>query len=173
PYTGEKERGIVVINNLDKRGRRLGADVFEAIRKELPVDLIGMGSAELGLGEVRHPELPAFISQYRFFLNPIRYTSLGLSVLEAMMLGIPVVGLATTEMVTVIRDGVSGVLHTNLHYLIDRMKQLIREPDLAARLGAEGRKVAEERFNIRRFTADWEETFAQVAGRYQASALSA
>lgn len=173
PYTGEKERGIVVINNLDKRGRRLGADVFEAIRKEVPVDLIGMGSAELGLGEVRHPELPAFISQYRFFLNPIRYTSLGLSVLEAMMLGIPVVGLATTEMVTVIRDGVSGVLHTNLHYLIDRMKQLIREPDLAARLGAEGRKVAEERFNIRRFTADWEETFAQVAGRYQASALSA
>jgi hypothetical protein len=172
-YTGQKARGIVVINNLPKRGRRLGYDIFEEMRKHVPLDLIGMGSEELGLGEVKHPDLPAFISQYRFFLNPIRYTSLGLSVLEAMMLGVPVVGLATTEMVTVINNGVSGILHTNVHYLISKMKELIEDPELAVRLGAEGRKVAEERFNIGRFTSDWEDAFNQVVQRYQSSALSA
>ena len=97
-YTGEIQRGIVVINNLPERGRRLGLDVFQYVQAQVPIDLIGMGSESVGgLGEVLHPQLPGFIRQYRFFFNPIRYTSLGLAVIEAMMIGMPVVGLATTE----------------------------------------------------------------------------
>ncbi len=58
-----------------------------------------MGAEEAGgLGEVRHVELAAFAARYRFFFNPIRYTSLGLAVIEAMMVGMPIVALATTEM---------------------------------------------------------------------------
>jgi hypothetical protein len=80
-YSGELERGIVVVNHLHKRGRRLGADIYEEVRKQIPLDLIGMGTKEYGgLGEIPHPELPAFISRYRFFFNPIRYTSFGLAV---------------------------------------------------------------------------------------------
>jgi hypothetical protein len=155
-YTGEIAKGIVVINNLGDRGRRLGLDVFNEVRKHVPVDLIGMDSKKLGgLGEILHPQLPNFISKYRFFFNPIRYTSLGLAVLEAMMTGVPVVGLATTEMVTVIRDGESGFLHTDINYLISRMKDLLANRELAQRLGAAGRKVAMDRFNIQRFNADW------------------
>ena len=59
---------------------------------------------------------------YRFVFNPIRYTSLGLAVLEAMMIGIPIVGLATTEMVTVVENGVSGYLDTNVDNLIERCR---------------------------------------------------
>ncbi|HEY0900454.1 MAG TPA: glycosyltransferase family 4 protein, partial [Sphingobacteriaceae bacterium] len=172
-YSGEIPRGIVVINNLEQRGRRLGVDVFHEIRKYVPIDLIGMGTEGIGLGEVLHPNLPAFISRYRFFLNPIRYTSLGLSVIEAMMLGIPVVGLATTEMVTVINNGVSGILHTDVRYLIDKMQQLLEDKELARQLGENGRKVVNERFNIGRFTADWEDTFHQVIRRSRESALTA
>ena len=43
-------------------------------------------------------------SHYRFFFNPIRYTSLGLAVCEAMMIGMPIIGLATTEMAAVDRE---------------------------------------------------------------------
>ena len=155
-YTGELERGIVVINNLDERGRRLGYDVFLEVRKCVPLDLIGMGSEKIGgLGEILHPNLPEFISRYRFFFNPIRYTSLGLAVLEAMMTGIPVVGLATTEMVTVIANGKNGVLHTNIDYLIERMNHLIRDKSYAMALGEQGRRTVLERFNIDRFTDDW------------------
>ena len=43
----------------------------------MPLELVGMGSAELGgIGEVPNPALPNFLSHYRFFFNPIRYTSL-------------------------------------------------------------------------------------------------
>jgi glycosyltransferase involved in cell wall biosynthesis len=162
-YTGEINRGVVVINNLDERGRRLGLDIFVKVREHIPLDLIGMGSENLeGLGEILHPQLPAFISQYRFFFNPIRYTSLGLAVLEAMMIGIPVVGLATTEMVTVIQNNQSGILHTDINYLILKMEQLLRDKTLAANLGQEGRRVAMERFNIERFTRNWHRLLADV-----------
>jgi glycosyltransferase involved in cell wall biosynthesis len=156
-YTGEIPRGIVVINDLKERGRRLGVDIFLEARKHVPLDLIGMNTQDVGgLGEVLHPQLPAFISQYRFFFNPIRYTSLGLAVLESMMVGLPVVGMATTELVTVIQNDVSGFIHTDLGYLISKMNALINNRDLAGRIGAAGKQIAIDSFNIQRFTKDWE-----------------
>lgn len=156
-YTGEIEKGIVVINNLSERGRRLGADIFLEISKHVPLDLIGMGTEDIGgLGEVLHPQLPQFISRYRFFFNPIRYTSLGLAILEAMMIGVPIVALATTEMTTVIRDGESGIIHTDIDYLVGRMKELLQNQPLAQQLGEAGKRIANERFNIERFRNDWQ-----------------
>src|SRR5579871_6346516 len=113
-YTGELARGIVVVNHLRDRGRLAGADVFERVRLEVPLDLVGMDAESLGgPGEVFPPDLPAFEARYRFFFHPIRWTSLGLALLEAMAVGLPVVGLAATELVTVIENGVSGFLDTD------------------------------------------------------------
>jgi hypothetical protein len=155
-YTGENEKGIVVVNNIRKRGRRLGLDVFEKIRESIPLDLVGMGSAELGgLGEVPHDELPALAAGYRFFFNPIRYTSLGLSVCEAMMTGLPVVGLATTEMATAIENGRTGYVETDLDKLAGHMRYLIDHPEHARELGQNARRYAARRFGIQRFADDW------------------
>jgi hypothetical protein len=161
-YDGSKEKGIVVINNLPARGRLLGLDVFEKVRKHVPLDLVGMGTEEIGLGEVLHPQLPQFVSKYRFFFNPIRYTSFGLAVIEAMMIGIPVVGMATTEMPAVFHDGINGVLSNNVDYLIEQMLELINDKEKANRIGNAGLKTARLRFNINRFVSDWEEVFRLV-----------
>jgi hypothetical protein len=173
-YTGERERGLVVVNNMSLRGRRLGLDVFERARQEVPLDLVGMGWQEVGgLREVRHRDLAEFSSHYRFFFNPIRYTSLGLAVCEAMMLGLPVVGLATTEMVTVVHNGVSGYLDTDPGRVIPFMKELLADAGLARRLGEGARRTALERFHIERFAHDWDETFADVVGRPPRASVSA
>ena len=165
-YSGEIERGIVVVNHLRTRGRRLGADVFERLRDEVPLDLVGMDAESLGgLGEISPPELAAFEAHYRFFFNPIRYTSLGLAVVEAMTIGMPIVGLATTEMATAIEDGVSGYIDTDPARLIGPMRELLADRDLARRLGEGARRAALERFHIDRFAREWEETFALVTGR--------
>ena len=161
-YTGKLNKGIVVINNLPERGRLLGFDIFKEVRKHIPIDLVGMGTGEYGLGEILHPQLPEFISQYRFFFNPIRYTSLGLAICEAMIMGMPVVGLATTELATVIDNGYSGFVHTDPDFLIRQMKELIDDPKLAMQIGANGQAVAMERFSIRRFVRDWELLFQLV-----------
>ncbi len=165
-YTGEIERGLVVINHLRQRGRRLGADVFERVRREVPLDLVGMDAESMGgLGEVSPPQLAAFEGRYRFFFNPIRYTSLGLAVIEAMLLGMPIVGLATTEMAIAVQNGVSGFVDTDVRRLIDPMRLLLADPAEARRLGEGARSYARERFGIERFTRDWEATFAEVTGR--------
>lgn len=155
-YDGTKPKGIVVVNNIGKRGRRLGLDVYEKVREHVPLDLVGMGSAERGgLGEVSHEALPAFMAQYRFFFNPIRYTSLGLSVCEAMMAGVPVLGLATTEMVTAVENGRTGYVETDVDKLIERMQFLIEQPEHAHELSRNAREYANERFHITRFARDW------------------
>ncbi|SFN79751.1 Glycosyl transferases group 1 [Nitrosospira briensis] len=156
-YTGEYPKGVVVVNNIRKRGRRLGLDVFEKIREQIPLDLVGMGATELGgLGEVPHDKLPAFVAKYRFFFNPIRYTSLGLSVCEAMMAGLPMVGLATTEMVTAVENGKTGYVETDADKLIERMRYLIDNPGHAKELSQNARHYANQRFGIKRFGRDWQ-----------------
>lgn len=161
-YTGELEKGIVVINNLPSRGRLLGFDIFQQAAAQIPLDLVGMNTGEWGLGEVLHPQLPEFQSQYRFFFNPIRYTSLGLAVCEAMMMGIPVVGLATTELSAVIDNGYSGFIDTDINILIAQMQALLDDPEMARDIGRNGREVAMRRFNIRRFTDEWKALFQEV-----------
>jgi hypothetical protein len=162
-YTGRKSRGIVVVNNLHSRGRRLGADLFQKMREHLPLDLVGMGAEESGgLGEIKPMELAAFISDYRFFFNPIRYTSLGLAVIEAMTIGMPIVALATTEMATVIQNGVNGYADSDVTKLDEFMRTLLADAGEAQRLGAGARAYALERFHIRRFVRDWEQAFADA-----------
>jgi glycosyltransferase involved in cell wall biosynthesis len=164
-YTGELDKGLVVINHIARRGRRLGFDIYRKAKAEVPLDLVGMGAQDAaGIGEVLHAELPAFAARYRFFFNPIRYTSMGLAVIEAMMIGMPIVALATTEMATVIQDGVNGFIDTHPAKLIARMKRLLQDRDLAASLGAAAKSTALERFGIERFVADWNDAFLHVTG---------
>ena len=170
-WNGRLDRGLVVINDIGTRGRRIGWDVYDRTRARLPIDLVGLRSAEYGgLGEVPRTDLPAFSADYRFFLHPVRYTSFGMAVCEAMMIGMPIVALATTEMPTVLQDGRSGVIHTDPDYLIDGAAELIRDHALAARRGAAGRRRARGRFAIDRFATAGSRTFAEVVGRAAAAA---
>ena len=163
-YTGELAKGLVIVNMLRRRGRRVGSDLFDRVRAEIPLDLIGMESEHAGgLGEVSHEALPAFVCRYRFVFSPIRYTSLGLAVCEAMSLGVPIVGLATTEMVTAVKNDVSGYVDTDPAKLAERMRVLLDDWDEAKRLGEGARRAARARFNIERFSRDWDDTFVQMA----------
>ncbi|HET6492462.1 MAG TPA: glycosyltransferase [Burkholderiales bacterium] len=162
-YRGDLSRGLVIVNHIGRRGRRLGADIFDVVRRRVLLDLIGMGAEEYGgLGEVRHGELASFASHYRFLFNPIRYTSLGLAVIETMMIGLPIIGLATTEMATAVRNGLNGYVDTRIETLIERMNLLLSDAAEAHRLSRGARTYAAERFNIKRFVRDWEEAFAWV-----------
>jgi glycosyltransferase involved in cell wall biosynthesis len=170
-WTGERPEGIVVINNLARRGRRLGADLYLECAKQVPLVLTGMDSESLGgIGETPNPALPALMAQHRFFFHPVRYTSLGLALIEAMMIGLPIVGLATTELPTVIQDGVSGCIDTRPARLVEAMRALINDPPLARRWGTAARETALARFGIDRFATDWDRLLRQVVGSPPAAA---
>ena len=162
-YQGGLARGLVITNHLARRGRRMGADLYAALHSELPLDLLGMGSEALGgLGEVDHPHVAALAARYRFLFSPVRYSSLSLSTLEAMMAGVPVVGLATTEMATVIEHGVSGFAVTDARQLAPCMRALLDDAALGRRLGEGARRAVLDRFSIDRFSADWDAALRYV-----------
>jgi Glycosyl transferases group 1 len=164
-WTGERRRGICVVNNIARRDRRVGPDVFDEVRRAVPLDLVGMNATDVGgIGEIPLDDLAAFEAPYRFLFNPIRWTSLGLAVCEAMMIGMPVVGLATTGMVGVVENGVSGYIDNDVAALVRTMRRLLADPAEAAELGRGARETALRRFGIERFVRDWEEALALVTG---------
>jgi glycosyltransferase involved in cell wall biosynthesis len=162
-YSGELERGITVVNGMQKRPRIAGYDIFLQARQYVPLDAAGMETEALGgLGDVPYRELHRRIAAYRFLFSPLRYTSLPLAVIEAMTIGMPVVALATTELPTVIEHGVSGYISCDVARLIDAMRFLLANPVEARRLGANARATAVERFGLARFIRAWHEAFALV-----------
>ena len=163
-YTGEIERGVSLVNDMPRRKRVVGGDVFRRASEEVPLDLFGFDSKEVagGFGDLPQAEVHERMRAYRFYFNPIRYTSLPLSILEAMEIGLPVVALATTELVTVIKDGENGFIDTNVDSLVRRMRQLLSDPEEARRIGDAGRRTVCERFGPERFAADWEAAFEEA-----------
>ncbi len=160
-YSGTLARGVTVLNAMQARPRIAGYDLFCDVRQRVPLDAAGMRTGELGgLGDVAYRDLHSVMAGYRFLFSPIRYTSLPLAVIEAMTIGMPVVALATTELPTVIDNGVSGYVSCNVDELVERMQGLLADPDEARRLGANARDVARERFGLQRFINDWNAAFA-------------
>jgi hypothetical protein len=164
-YSGEIERGITVINHLRQRGRRVGADIYEWAASRVPLDLIGMQSETMGgQGEISNMQVSAYIARYRFFFTPIRYASLGLSLVEAMMAGMPIVGVAATDLPNVITNGVDGYVDSRRDRLVACMRQLLRDPELAREWGEAARRTALRRFSIGRYVDDWNDVLGLLTG---------
>ncbi|MBE3558471.1 MAG: glycosyltransferase family 4 protein [Ktedonobacteraceae bacterium] len=165
-YRGQLERGITVVNGMQKRPRIVGYDIFLDVRRRIPLDAAGMQTEEFGgLGDIPYRHLHRRMANYRFLFSPIRYTSLPLAVIEAMTIGMPIVALPTTELPGVIRDGEHGYLSCDIDELIERMRYLLANPQEAKRLGDNARKLALERFGLQRFVRDWNAAFALVTGQ--------
>jgi glycosyltransferase involved in cell wall biosynthesis len=101
------------------------------------------------------------LARRRCYLHLNRWTSLGLSLLEAMMLGVPPIALAATEApATVPPDG--GIVSNDLEALHVRYRDYLADPGLAAAHGAVARRAACERHGLRRFLDDWDDVLTEV-----------
>jgi glycosyltransferase involved in cell wall biosynthesis len=161
-YTGELARAAVVINEPVRRGRVTGTDLLERFSSDVPLDLFGMGAAELG-GFENPPqaELHGELAKRRVYLHPIRWTSLGLSLLEAMHLGMPVVALATTEVPEAVPPD-AGVVSTRVETLAKAVRRLVGDPEEARRMGEAARRFALSRYGLDRFLYDWDSVLMEV-----------
>jgi hypothetical protein len=162
-YTGEQLRMAVVINDASRRGRAVGADLIPRFATAAPVDLFGMNAAALGgVEDLDQDRLHREMAARRVYVHTPRWTSLGLSLLEAMHLGMPVVALAATEVPRAVPPG-CGFTSTSVDELVDACRQLLAEPDLARALGRRAREHARVHYGLERFLADWDQIFSEVA----------
>jgi glycosyltransferase involved in cell wall biosynthesis len=172
-YTGELARAAVVVNEPVRRGRTVGADLLPGLAQVAPVDVFGMGLSGLheryGLDPERvalHDDPPqaamhAELARRRVYVHPVRWTSLGLSLLEAMHLGMPVVGLATTEAVEAVPEE-AGVLSTRPERLWEAAGVFLHDEDAARLAGKAARAAALERYGLTRFLRDWDGLLTEV-----------
>ncbi|QIJ61284.1 glycosyltransferase [Streptomyces sp. JB150] len=171
-YTGRLARAAVVVNEPVRRGRYTGTDLLPALAEAAPLDVFGMRTeglaGRLGLPEERcrsadlpQGELHGALAERRLYLHPVRWTSLGLSLLEAMHLGMPVVALATTEAVEAVPPG-AGVLSTRPEVLAEAARRYLADPQAAAEDGARARQAALARYGLKRFLNDWERLITEV-----------
>jgi hypothetical protein len=162
-YSGELARIAVAINEPVRRMRVTGTDLLPRFEKAAPVDVFGIGAGEIGGHEDPSQSTLHFeIARRRLYLHPFRWTSLGLALIEAMHLGMPVVALATTEAVEAVPPE-GGVISTNVEKLVQAVRDLIRDEELARSYGKAAREAALERYNLVRFLADWDQLLLEMA----------
>jgi glycosyltransferase involved in cell wall biosynthesis len=167
-YSGELEHAAVVVNDAVRRGRVTGTDLLGRLGARVPVDLFGMGAEQLtGIPGVRTAQdlpqarLHAEMARRRLYLHPVRWTSLGLSLVEAMHLGMPVVGLATTEVVEAVPEE-AGVLSTRVDVLAEAARWLVADRERARVMGKAARAAALARYGLQRFLDDWDQLLDEV-----------
>jgi glycosyltransferase involved in cell wall biosynthesis len=157
----------VVVNDPVRRGRAVGTDLLPMLSGTAPLDVFGMNVHALSEAlDIRGDRLWTFedlpqdrlhreLARRRVYVHTSRWTSLGLSLLEAMHLGMPVVALATTEAVAAVPPE-AGVVSNRPEELAAAVWRFIHDPSEAQAVGAAARQAALARYGLGRFLADWD-----------------
>jgi len=132
-------------------GIRLRALAFE----------LGVEDRVTFLGHVEDDELPALYNVAELYVGASRVAEdhvegFGISLVEAAATSLPVVAGREGGMPEAVVDGVTGLLADPYDpaSLASTIRSLLDAPDYAARLGAEGRRVAESRYSWQRVARD-------------------
>jgi glycosyltransferase involved in cell wall biosynthesis len=170
-YSGDWPRAGVVVNDPVRRSRAVGTDLLPVLAEAAPLDVFGMkvhGLAEaLDLPSDRmwtfedlpQDQMHRELARRRVYVHTARWTSLGLSLVEAMHLGMPVVALATTEAVAAVPPD-AGVVTTRPEELVAAVWRFVHDPGEAQAVGRAARAAALSRYGLGRFLADWDARLA-------------
>ncbi len=174
-YTGELPAAAVVVNEPVRRNRITGTDLLPGFAEHVPLHVFGMGTDGLGallgnpaairsLGDLPQSRMHAEMARRRVYLHPLRWTSLGLALLEAMHLGMPVVALATTEAHEAVPPG-TGYCSTDPDRLVRGLRDLVGDPEHAREVGAAARAHVLRRYGLDRFLGSWEAVLHRTVNR--------
>ncbi|MCU1540074.1 MAG: transferase [Arthrobacter sp.] len=173
-YTGDIAELAAVVNEPVRRGRVTGTDLLARFAGAAPLQMFGMGGAGLreatGLpasrltirGDLPTAQLHRELARCRVYVHPLRWTSLGLALLEAMQLGMPVVVLGTTEAARAVPPE-AGAISTSVDELVRSATMLVNDPQEARRRGDIARRVALERYGLEAFLRAWDALLDELA----------
>jgi glycosyltransferase involved in cell wall biosynthesis len=143
----------------------VGTDILERVGGQMPVDLFGMSSGAVRdvrpQGDIPQTAMHRELARRRAYLHPTRWTSLGLALLEAMHLGMPVVGVAATEAARAVPPE-AGLLTNDFDELIAGLRYYLGDPEAARAAGKAARAFALDRYGLERFLGAWDRLLEEV-----------
>ncbi|MCG3182110.1 MAG: N-acetyl-alpha-D-glucosaminyl L-malate synthase [Planctomycetes bacterium] len=178
------EKIVVHVSNFREVKRPLDVvSAFAIAARETKARLVMIGDGpELGACKELARELGIFerctfpgtydaiwelLPQADVFFLPSDYESFGLSALEAMACGVPVVASNTGGLPEVVEDGVSGFLHTpgNVDAMAASIRKLLSDDELAKKMGAAARERASSKFRREALLPVWEAYYERILSK--------
>ena len=117
------------------------------------------------LGIVPYEEIPFYLSKADVFVRVSRTEGMGNSFVEALSVGVPVIGTPVGGIPDIIRDHETGLFCRvdDAHDLAEKVLMLLRDGDLVERLRKEGRRLVEEKFSWDSIARSYKTLFVQLA----------
>ncbi|HKS28654.1 MAG TPA: glycosyltransferase family 4 protein [Pyrinomonadaceae bacterium] len=140
-----------------------GGDDFEEFKAA--VKRRGMQAHVSAEGWASRDEVKASLSMADVFLFPSHYEGLPNAVLEAMAAAVPVVATRVGSIPDLIRDGSTGFLADvgDTRAMTRGVLALMSEPDEASRIGLNGRRLIEEKYDINKIWLLYAEALKKAA----------
>lgn len=153
-----RERGLQPPVSFAGGGKALHRAPLEKLAREL-----GLQEQVRFLGVVRN--VPELLMQHQLAVLSTHYEGMPLALIEGMAAGCAVVGSAVPGVREVIADGVDGrlVAEGDAQALADALENLLRDPEISARIAATARRVAIERHSRALMNARYEALFLELA----------
>jgi hypothetical protein len=170
-YTGDIAAAASMINEPLRRWRTVGTDLLIDLGAHVPIDVWGIDTLELARdhrhgvgvrpkGDVPSRRLMRQLARRRVYLHTARWTSLGMSLVEAMYLGMPVVAVGSTMAPLVVPDE-AGVVSADVHTLARALEGFVTDHAAATLAGKAAREYAIAHFSLDRFLAQWDEVIEE------------
>lgn len=122
----------------------------------------GIASRVFFVGNV--PNLEEIVGAADLFLLPSESESFGMAALEAMASEVPVIATSSGGVPEVVTDGENGYLLPvgDVEGMAERAIEILSDPAIEHRMGAAGRAVAMERFDVTRVVPRYREMYERV-----------
>lgn len=131
--------------------------------------LAAEGSADVTfMGRVPHDDLPKVYREHDLFVFPSTWQEpFGLTHLEAMASGLPVISTANGGHGEFLRDGENALVFEpeDVDGLAGRIQRLIQDDALRCRLARDGRRHVEDHFTLSRYVTDLESHLVETIRR--------
>ncbi|MBK5719448.1 glycosyltransferase family 4 protein [Dysgonomonas sp. Marseille-P4677] len=148
-------------------------EAFESAQfdQSVSLDLFGSGTLpRIGKnnitvhGWIEHSEYLRLLPNYDFLVLPSKYETFGLVYVEAMGIGLPVIGTFGPAIPEIVKNGETGLLveFGNIKQLTASLEQLVCDKDLRIKMGKNAWKDVRDRFSPQIVLKKLEEMYEKI-----------
>jgi glycosyltransferase involved in cell wall biosynthesis len=135
------------------------------LRKELEdeVQSLGLAGQVNFLGEIENDRLPEYLNKAGVFVRPSLSEGLGVSFLEAMACGVPIIGTPVGGIPDFLTDHETGLFcqPKNSQNIADKIAEVLESESLRQKLIQNARKLVEEKYNWDNIAVEFKKIYVQ------------